>query len=132
MLASRGLILSRAVSKIAQHGSLVGTAIKNRNQLQLIRHSGDWTYRTAAESQPLGKRIWVQACGGCKFHQININSNENKRTIFILMNDFFPVMWWWILWHLYWDWGHIVGEFEYPDVSAWTDEELGIPPDDNE
>lgn len=40
------------------------------------------------------------------------------------------VMWWWILWHLYWDWGHIVGEFEYPDVSKWTDAELGIPPDD--
>lgn len=39
-------------------------------------------------------------------------------------------MWWWIIWHLYWDWGHIVGEFEYPDTSKWTDEELGIPPDD--
>lgn len=42
----------------------------------------------------------------------------------------FVVMWWWIIWHLYWDWGHIVGEFPYPDASEWTDEELGIPPDD--
>lgn len=41
-------------------------------------------------------------------------------------------MWWWILWHLYWDFGHIVGEFEYPDIAAWTDAELGIPPDDDE
>lgn len=41
-------------------------------------------------------------------------------------------MWWWIIWHLYWDWGHIVGEFDYPDTSKWTDEELGIPPDDEE
>ncbi|KAK0096842.1 hypothetical protein PV326_004191 [Microctonus aethiopoides] len=39
-------------------------------------------------------------------------------------------MWWWVFWHLWHDWGHIVGEFEYPDSSKWTDEELGIPPDD--
>lgn len=39
-------------------------------------------------------------------------------------------MWWWVCWHLYWDIGHIVGEFPYPDTSQWTDEELGIPPDD--
>lgn len=41
-------------------------------------------------------------------------------------------MWWWIFWHLYWDWGHIVGEFPYPDASQWTDAELGIPPDDED
>jgi len=23
---------------------------------------------------------------------------------------------------------HLLGEFEYPDYSKWTDEELGIPP----
>lgn len=45
---------------------------------------------------------------------------------------FVVAMWWWIIWHLYWDWGHIVGEFPYPDTSKWTDEELGIPPDDEE
>ncbi|KAL6267723.1 hypothetical protein P5V15_000794 [Pogonomyrmex californicus] len=39
-------------------------------------------------------------------------------------------MWWWILWHFWHDFGHIVGEFPYPDPSQWTDEELGIPPDD--
>lgn len=41
-------------------------------------------------------------------------------------------MWWWIIWHLYWEFGHIIGEFPYPDTSAWTDAELGIPPDDEE
>ncbi|EZA52206.1 hypothetical protein DMN91_010036 [Ooceraea biroi] len=40
------------------------------------------------------------------------------------------VMWWWVLWHFWHDWGHLVGEFPYPDVTKWTDEELGIPPDD--
>lgn len=39
-------------------------------------------------------------------------------------------MWWWILWHLWHDFDHIVGEFPYPDPSEWTDAELGIPPDE--
>lgn len=47
-------------------------------------------------------------------------------------HDSFVVMWWWIIWHLYWEFGHIIGEFDYPDVAAWTDAELGIPPDDEE
>jgi len=38
-------------------------------------------------------------------------------------------MWWWIFWHLFTDFGHIVGHHEFPDVSKWTDQELGIPPD---
>lgn len=37
--------------------------------------------------------------------------------------------WWWVLWHLWTDYGHIVGEFEYPDPRKWTDAELGIPSD---
>lgn len=40
------------------------------------------------------------------------------------------LMWWWILWHLFTEYGHITGEFKYPKASEWTDEELGIPPDD--
>lgn len=27
---------------------------------------------------------------------------------------------------------YVQGEFPYPDTSKWTDEELGIPPDDHE
>uniref|UniRef100_A0A7R9DMJ0 NADH dehydrogenase [ubiquinone] 1 beta subcomplex subunit 2, mitochondrial n=1 Tax=Timema poppense TaxID=170557 RepID=A0A7R9DMJ0_TIMPO len=42
------------------------------------------------------------------------------------------LMWWWVLWHLWHEYSHITGEFDYPDVSKWTDEELGIPPDDEE
>ncbi|NXU95278.1 NDUB2 dehydrogenase, partial [Xiphorhynchus elegans] len=64
-------------------------------------------------------------------------------------------MWFWILWH-FWHNSDMVlvspawrgaggaagwprsdraspqGHFPYPDASAWTDEELGIPPDDEE
>lgn len=61
-------------------------------------------------------------------------------------------MWWWVMWHLFHEYQHITvgfvteitlklkliicfyfqGEFDYPDTSAWTNEELGIPPDDFE
>ncbi|CAH1114243.1 unnamed protein product [Psylliodes chrysocephalus] len=34
--------------------------------------------------------------------------------------------WWWILWHLWTEPDHILGEFPYPDPSKWTDAELGI------
>ncbi|XP_076845830.1 NADH dehydrogenase [ubiquinone] 1 beta subcomplex subunit 2, mitochondrial [Brachyhypopomus gauderio] len=39
-------------------------------------------------------------------------------------------MWFWILWHTWHDPDAILGHFTCPDPSAWTDEELGIPPDD--
>ncbi|XP_014276759.1 NADH dehydrogenase [ubiquinone] 1 beta subcomplex subunit 2, mitochondrial [Halyomorpha halys] len=39
-------------------------------------------------------------------------------------------MWWWVLWHLWHESDHITGEFPWPDTSKYTDEELGIPPDD--
>uniref|UniRef100_A0A0K8TQ77 Putative nadh dehydrogenase ubiquinone 1 beta subcomplex subunit 2 mitochondrial n=1 Tax=Tabanus bromius TaxID=304241 RepID=A0A0K8TQ77_TABBR len=42
------------------------------------------------------------------------------------------LMWWWVLWHLWHEYEHITGEFEYPDPSKWTNAELGIPPDDYE
>lgn len=41
-------------------------------------------------------------------------------------------MWFWILWHLWHDPDAVLGHFPWPDASAWTDEELGIPPDDEE
>ncbi|XP_078524316.1 NADH dehydrogenase [ubiquinone] 1 beta subcomplex subunit 2, mitochondrial [Lissotriton helveticus] len=41
-------------------------------------------------------------------------------------------MWFWILWHFWHDYEAVLGHFPYPDSSKWTDEELGIPPDDEE
>ncbi|KAG7207981.1 hypothetical protein KM043_009561 [Ampulex compressa] len=42
------------------------------------------------------------------------------------------IYWWWILWHLWHDLGHLIGEFPYPDPSKWTSEELGIPADNSD
>ncbi|XP_053110760.1 NADH dehydrogenase [ubiquinone] 1 beta subcomplex subunit 2, mitochondrial [Hemicordylus capensis] len=41
------------------------------------------------------------------------------------------MMWFWILWHFWHDPDAVLGHFPYPDPSQWTDEELGIPPDDD-
>ncbi|XP_006268275.1 NADH dehydrogenase [ubiquinone] 1 beta subcomplex subunit 2, mitochondrial [Alligator mississippiensis] len=41
-------------------------------------------------------------------------------------------MWFWILWHFWHSPDTLLGHFPYPDPAAWTDEELGIPPDDEE
>ncbi|XP_038153021.1 NADH dehydrogenase [ubiquinone] 1 beta subcomplex subunit 2, mitochondrial [Cyprinodon tularosa] len=42
------------------------------------------------------------------------------------------VMWFWILWHCWHDPDAVLGHFPWPNASEWTDEELGIPPDDEE
>ncbi|XP_008108737.1 NADH dehydrogenase [ubiquinone] 1 beta subcomplex subunit 2, mitochondrial [Anolis carolinensis] len=42
------------------------------------------------------------------------------------------LMWFWILWKFWHDPDAVLGHFPYPDPSQWTDEELGIPPDDEE
>ncbi|XP_034091756.1 NADH dehydrogenase [ubiquinone] 1 beta subcomplex subunit 2, mitochondrial isoform X2 [Gymnodraco acuticeps] len=41
-------------------------------------------------------------------------------------------MWFWILWHSWHDPDMVFGHFPWPEASEWTDEELGIPPDDEE
>ncbi|XP_077449583.1 NADH dehydrogenase [ubiquinone] 1 beta subcomplex subunit 2, mitochondrial [Stigmatopora argus] len=41
-------------------------------------------------------------------------------------------MWFWILWHMWHDSDAVLGHFPWPDASQWTDEELGIPKDDEE
>uniref|UniRef100_A0A023FAG4 Putative nadh dehydrogenase n=2 Tax=Triatoma infestans TaxID=30076 RepID=A0A023FAG4_TRIIF len=40
------------------------------------------------------------------------------------------LMWWWILWHIWHEPLFLLGEFPYPNPRKWTNEELGIPPDD--
>lgn len=68
MLATRAPLLSRAITQFARNGKLLGAATKNTKQLQMqaIRYSGAWTYRTASTSVSLGKRIVAQCYGGCK------------------------------------------------------------------
>ncbi|CAH1799466.1 unnamed protein product, partial [Owenia fusiformis] len=40
--------------------------------------------------------------------------------------------WFWVLYHCYKQPEHIVGHWDYPDPSKWTDKELGIPPDEED
>ncbi|XP_029018575.1 NADH dehydrogenase [ubiquinone] 1 beta subcomplex subunit 2, mitochondrial [Betta splendens] len=42
------------------------------------------------------------------------------------------LMWFWILWHFWHNPDAVLGHFPWPNASEWTDEELGIPPDDEE
>lgn len=73
MLASRAPLLSRAIiTQFARHGKLVAVATKNTNQLQLqsVRFSGDWTYRTGRETNPLWKRAAANVCGACKWENV--------------------------------------------------------------
>ncbi|RWS29588.1 NADH dehydrogenase [ubiquinone] 1 beta subcomplex subunit 2-like protein [Leptotrombidium deliense] len=37
----------------------------------------------------------------------------------------------WMFYHCYYYPGHLFGEWEEPDLSKWSDEELGIPPDED-
>merc|ERR1712080_266082 len=37
------------------------------------------------------------------------------------------LIWWWILFNMLTDWGHIVGDMKWIDPLDFTDEELGIP-----
>ncbi|XP_003700433.1 NADH dehydrogenase (ubiquinone) 1 beta subcomplex, 2, 8kDa [Megachile rotundata] len=38
--------------------------------------------------------------------------------------------WFWVLHSFYYHSEHFLGEFDYPDPKDWTDEELGILPED--
>ncbi|XP_049749646.1 NADH dehydrogenase [ubiquinone] 1 beta subcomplex subunit 2, mitochondrial [Elephas maximus indicus] len=51
----------------------------------------------------------------------------------VVQAEFFSAtMWFWILWRFWHDSDEVLGHFPYPDPSQWTDEELGIPPDDED
>ncbi|XP_066581864.1 NADH dehydrogenase [ubiquinone] 1 beta subcomplex subunit 2, mitochondrial-like [Prorops nasuta] len=68
----------------------------------------------------------------CSAHDITYRiGSEPHRFSYIGAKVLGGIMWWWIFWHLYHEFGHIVGDYDYPDPSKWTDEELGIPPEDD-
>ncbi|XP_047619490.1 NADH dehydrogenase [ubiquinone] 1 beta subcomplex subunit 2, mitochondrial [Phacochoerus africanus] len=51
----------------------------------------------------------------------------------LIQAEFFSAtMWFWILWRFWHDSDAVLGHFPYPDPSQWTDEELGILPDDED
>ncbi|KOB70318.1 putative mitochondrial NADH-ubiquinone oxidoreductase AGGG subunit [Operophtera brumata] len=52
----------------------------------------------------------------------------SKKTIY-LAEGIGAMAWWWIFYHLFTEFDHVIGEWPYVDPSTWTDEQLGIPPD---
>ena len=90
------------------------SVIKRTFATTLQRKGGDaWTYRRQNPRPAKGSAVDLIATG--------------------LMTTIY----WWIFWHLFTEPGHVFGgskfgEFDYPDPLEWTDEELGIPPDDYE
>ncbi|XP_071877463.1 NADH dehydrogenase (ubiquinone) 1 beta subcomplex, 2, 8kDa [Bombus fervidus] len=94
------MLLSRGLSTLKNIYELNGRK-QTRVNLEQIRKC--WAYRTVTEP----KTSWVitaHCVGG--------------------------VVWWWVFWNAWHDYDHITGHF--PDIRPieWSDEELGIPPDD--
>lgn len=71
MLATRAPLLSRAIAQMARNGKLLTVAtVKNQSkqlQLQPVRFSGHWTYRTGSTTVPMYKRVWGQTMCACKW-----------------------------------------------------------------
>jgi len=105
------MIVSRMVPLAGRSLGAVRTAIGRTGrstQQRFIstskpRLGGDWYYRSLPPPQPKFELL-AEASGA--------------------------FMWWWIFWHCMTDYHHIIGHFDFPDIDGWTDEELGVPPDD--
>merc|ERR1711874_373782 len=93
-----------------------------RNLFKLARSSRALTRSITTTTPKLGGGEWTYRIAAPK---------SSKKTLF-KAEMVGAVMWWWILYHLLTEPEHITGEFPYPDPSAWTNEELGIPADDEE
>ncbi|VDM97465.1 unnamed protein product [Thelazia callipaeda] len=40
------------------------------------------------------------------------------------------LLWGWFVYHIYYNYGELIGEYYIPSLEEFSDEELGIPPDD--
>lgn len=56
----------------------------------------------------------------------NLQDAKNGTIIVNLLTGF---IWYWIFMNLYYNSPDLFGHAVYPDMAAWTDEELGIPPE---
>ncbi|XP_050599037.1 NADH dehydrogenase [ubiquinone] 1 beta subcomplex subunit 2, mitochondrial-like [Bombus affinis] len=94
------MLLSRGPSILRNIYELNGRKQTGVN-LEQIRKC--WAYRTAIEPKRRWK-ITAECIGG--------------------------IVWWWIFWNAWHDYEHIIGHFPEIRPIEWSDEELGIPPDD--
>ncbi|XP_054934675.1 NADH dehydrogenase [ubiquinone] 1 beta subcomplex subunit 2, mitochondrial-like [Physeter macrocephalus] len=58
--------------------------------------------------------------------------SQLTRSQVIKVEFFSAIMWFWIFWRFWPDSDAVLGHSPYPDPSQWTDEELGILPDDED
>ncbi|XP_018562432.1 NADH dehydrogenase [ubiquinone] 1 beta subcomplex subunit 2, mitochondrial-like [Anoplophora glabripennis] len=91
------MLISRGLSVLTRLNNLNNVTVLN----QPIRNGHHWNYRKARPTPPRNMVLMAELIQG--------------------------FAWWWVLWHLWTEPGHVFGEFEYPDASKWTDDELGIP-----
>uniref|UniRef100_A0A023G0U5 Putative nadh dehydrogenase ubiquinone 1 beta subcomplex subunit 2 mitochondrial n=1 Tax=Amblyomma parvum TaxID=251391 RepID=A0A023G0U5_AMBPA len=91
-------------------GALVRTAVRTRSAIvpvtrMSVRRSGggNWVYRQGVEVDP-----------------------RDEKLAQVIMT----VAWWWFFYHIFTEPEHVVGHFLRPSASSFTDEELGIPKDD--
>ncbi|XP_043604279.1 NADH dehydrogenase [ubiquinone] 1 beta subcomplex subunit 2, mitochondrial-like [Bombus pyrosoma] len=94
------MLLSRGPSILRNIYELNG---RKQTAVNLEQIRKCWTYRTVIEPKRRWK-IMAECIGG--------------------------VVWWWVFWNAWHDYEHILGHFPEIRPIDWTDEELGIPPDD--
>ncbi|XP_042325847.1 NADH dehydrogenase [ubiquinone] 1 beta subcomplex subunit 2, mitochondrial [Sceloporus undulatus] len=84
-----------------------------------------------ARSSP-GALVGLRRAGGVHIEPRYRQFPEQTRSQQVTAEVLSSLMWFWILWKFWHDPDAVLGHFPYPDPSKWTDEELGIPPDDEE
>jgi len=52
--------------------------------------------------------------------------NEGPRWHTIYADFINAFAWWWIFTHLWYQPGHVFGEYDFPVPAKWTDAELGV------
>ncbi|CAM9550459.1 unnamed protein product [Lampetra planeri] len=77
-------------------------------------------------------RVPVRRSGG-GHHAVRYRQATDPDPYYVRYGMFLSsFMWFWIFWHMWHTPEEVFGHFPYPDPSKWTNEELGIPPDDEE
>ena len=96
-----------ALRQVARCSKLIKNNATQKVNTTTVRHGGSWSYRNSSPAAP--------------------DSFGNK----FAYTGFFLV-WYWILYNLIAHTDHVTGHFPYPKPKTWTDEELGIPPDNED
>ncbi|KAL2721271.1 hypothetical protein V1477_020091 [Vespula maculifrons] len=99
------MLISRGVNLLKHTSKHVKrkSSVMNNQPVRFSSH-GEWSYREM--------------------------KHEPNKYFTLTAEIFGGIAWWWFLYRMWHDYHHLIGHFEYPDPSKWTDEELGIPTND--